>query len=190
ACANDTSYINYASPPDEQFLQDVIHGLKQTPKQLPCKYFYDERGSILFTEICKTPEYYITRTELALLDDILPEVAHLAGDNINIIEYGSGEGLKIRKLLAALRQPKSYTPIDISAEILLRSSRQLKREFPEIIIHPVTGDYTAEINLPEPVANDRRNRRMVFFPGSTISNFDPAEARQFLCRLGKLLKRG
>src|SRR5690606_5131992 len=149
---------------DEQFLKDVLHGLKQTPKQLPCKYFYDERGSILFTEICKTPEYYITRTELALLDEILPEVARLAGSKVNIIEYGSGEGIKIRKLLAALEQPKSYTPIDISAEILLRASKQLKREFPEINIHPVVGDYTAEIALPDAVANDQPNRRMVFFP--------------------------
>lgn len=190
AYAHDTSYAPYAPPLDEQFLKDVVHGLKQTRKQLPCKYFYDERGSVLFTEICKTPEYYITRTELSLLDDILPNVARRVGRNVNIIEYGSGEGLKIRKLLAALDQPKSYTPIDISAEILLCSSKQLKREFPDIQIHPVVADYTAHIDLPEPVDADRMNRRVVFFPGSTISNFDPTEARQFLCKLGNLLKPG
>lgn len=175
---------------DQQFLKDVIHGLRQTPKQLPCKYFYDERGSILFTEICNTPEYYITRTELALLDEILPDVARLIGPNANIIEYGSGEGRKIRNLLSALEQPKSYTPIDISAEILLRSTRQLKREFPGIAIHPVVGDYTAHIDLPTNLASDKHNPRVVFFPGSTISNFSPEEAQQFLCNLGSLLKTG
>jgi len=175
---------------DQAFLQDVIHGLQQTPKQLPCKYFYDERGSILFTEICNTPEYYITRTELALLDDILPEVANLVGENANIIEYGSGEGRKIRRLLAALDRPKSYTPIDISPEILLRSAIRLKHEFPDIEIHPVVGDYTDEIDLPVTLKNDFQNRRLVFFPGSSISNFSPDEVRRFLANVKSLLQPG
>jgi dimethylhistidine N-methyltransferase len=175
---------------DQQFLQDVLQGLRQTRKQLPCKYFYDERGSILFTEICNTPEYYITRTELALLDDILPEVTRLIGANANIIEYGSGEGRKIRHLLSALDRPKSYTPVDISAEILLRSTKQLKREFPDLAIHPVVGDYTSDIELPGSLAKDLHSRRVVFFPGSTISNFSEEEARQFLRGLCALLKTG
>jgi dimethylhistidine N-methyltransferase len=175
---------------ETQFLQDVIHGLSQSPKSLPCKYFYDERGSILFTEICKTEEYYITTTELTLLDEILPDIARLVGRNANIIEYGSGEGRKIRHLLAALDNPKSYTPIDISTEILLRSTSQLKREFPQIIIHPVVGDYMSHIRLPEVVASDRINHRVVFFPGSTISNFSPDEAQAFLGRINALLKPG
>lgn len=173
-----------------QFLEDVIEGLSQTPKSLPCKYFYDERGSILFTEICKTDEYYITNTELTLLDEILPDVARLVGRNANIIEYGSGEGRKIRHLLASLDNPKSYTAIDISPEILLRSSSQLKREFPQIIIHPVVGDYMSPIQLPEVVASDWINRRIIFFPGSTISNFSPEEAANFLDRMKTLLKPG
>jgi dimethylhistidine N-methyltransferase len=175
---------------DAQFLEDVVHGLSQSPKQLPCKYFYDERGSILFTEICKTEEYYITSTELTLLDEILPDIARLVGRHANIIEYGSGEGRKIRHLLAALDQPKAYIPIDISAEILLRSTSHLKREFPQITIHPVVGDYTSTIRLPDVVASDKHNRRMVFFPGSTISNFSPDEARQFLERVNTILKPG
>jgi len=173
-----------------QFLQDVLSGLRQTPKQLPCKYFYDERGSILFTEICNTPEYYITRTELALLDEILPEVANLIGENANVIEYGSGEGRKIRRLLAALKQPKSYTPIDISPEILLRSAIRLKHEFPNIEIHPVVGDYTQEVELPITLQSDHRNPRLVFFPGSTISNFNPDEVRSFLTNVRSLLQPG
>lgn len=175
---------------DTQFLQDVIHGLSQSPKTLPCKYFYDERGSILFTEICKTQAYYITATELTLLDEILPDVARRIGRHANIIEYGSGEGRKIRHLLTALDSPKSYTPIDISAEILLRSTSQLKREFPHMIIHPVVGDYMAHIRLPDVVASDRINRRVVFFPGSTISNFSREEATEFLDRINALLKPG
>lgn len=176
--------------PDEQFLSDVLNGLGVTPKRIPCKYFYDERGSILFTEICRTREYYLTRTELALLNDILPEIASLAGSNVNIIEYGSGEGRKIRDLLSALDHPRSYTPVDISAEILLHSTRQLKREFPDIAIHPVVGDYTAAITLPDMVRKDKQNRRIVFFPGSTISNFSPEEARNFLLKLRMLLRPG
>lgn len=175
---------------DTQFLQDVIHGLSQSPKTLPCKYFYDERGSILFTEICKTEAYYITTTELTLMDEILPDVSRLIGRHANIIEYGSGEGRKIRHLLTALDSPKSYTPIDISAEILLRSTSQLKREFPHMIIHPVVGDYMTHIRLPEVVASDRFNRRVVFFPGSTISNFSHEEATEFLDRINALLKPG
>lgn len=174
----------------EQFLQDVIHGLSQSPKSLPCKYFYDERGSILFTEICKTDEYYITDTELTLLDEIMPDVARLIGRNANIIEYGSGEGRKIRHLLAGLDNPKSYTAIDISPEILLRSSSLLKREFPHIIVHPVVGDYMSHIRLPEVVASDWINHRVVFFPGSTISNFNPEEAVTFLETVKTLLKPG
>lgn len=174
----------------DSFLQDVISGLQKSPREIPCKYFYDERGSFLFTEICRTREYYITRTELALLDEILPDIAIMIGRHAIIIEYGSGEGRKIRNLLAALRQPRAYVPIDISAEILLRSSRQLRREFPHIGIHPMVADYTTDIQLPEPVSQNDGNRRVVFFPGSTISNFTPREARQFLCNMQEFLRPG
>lgn len=175
---------------DDPFLQDVVRGLQKSPKQIPCKYFYDERGSVLFTEICRTREYYITRTELALLNETLPEIAELIGRSATIIEYGSGEGRKIRDLLSALHQPTSYVPIDISAEILLQSSRQLKQQFPEVAIHPVVGDYTADIRLPDSVMCDGSGRRVVFFPGSTISNFTPGEARRFLENTHSLLRPG
>jgi len=173
---------------DNEFYRDVVRGLSQPVKQLPCKYFYDERGSILFTEICNTDEYYITRTELALLDNILPEVAQAIGGNATIIEYGSGEGRKIRDLLAALHTPKAYVPIDISREILLKSTGELKRRFPRINIYPVVADYSEDIHLPPQILRDLNNRRVVFFPGSTISNFTPTEAQSFLNRLKKLLQ--
>jgi len=175
---------------EDPFLRDVVLGLQKSPKQIPCKYFYDERGSVLFTEICRTQEYYITRTELTLLNDSLTEIADLIGRSATIIEYGSGEGRKIRNLLSALHQPKSYVPIDISAEILLRSCRQLSHQFPEVAIHPVVGDYTEDIQLPDSVVRSGAGRRVVFFPGSTISNFTPEEARQFLKNTQSLLRPG
>lgn len=175
---------------ENPFLRDVVQGLQKSPKQIPCKYFYDERGSVLFTEICRTQEYYITRTELTLLNSSLPEIADLIGCSATIIEYGSGEGRKIRDLLSALHQPKSYVPIDISAEILLRSCRQLRHQFPEVAIHPVVGDYTEDIQLPDSVVRSSGGRRVVFFPGSTISNFTPEEAHQFLKNTQSLLRPG
>src|SRR5690554_3642650 len=108
----DTIYPLF-TPAAEDFMQDVINGLSQSPKQIPCKYLYDERGSLLFTKICRTREYYVTRTELTLLHKILPDIAALVGGNANIIEYGSGEGRKIRDLLSAIPHPRSYTAIDI-----------------------------------------------------------------------------
>lgn len=181
---DDTSYSAPA------FLQDVICGLSQTPKQIPCKYFYDARGAELFTQICRTPEYYVTRTELALLDEILPEVADLIGRHATIIEYGAGEARKIRNLLSALREPQAYVPVDISAEMLLQASHQVKGQFPQVAVHPVIADYTADLELPEVVARSRHGRRMVFFPGSTISNFTPGEARRFLRGMHSFLRAG
>lgn len=175
---------------NDQFLQDVLQGLSKNPKELPCKYFYDERGSVLFTQICETAEYYITRTELQLLDQILPELAELIGEDASIVEYGSGEGKKIRNLLRALRNPSAYVPIDISAEILWQSSRRLKAEFPDLTVFPLVADYSAPISLPQAITQDRHGRRVVFFPGSTISNFRPAEARTFLNNLRSFLRDG
>jgi dimethylhistidine N-methyltransferase len=175
---------------EDAFLRDVLQGLRRSPRQIPCKYFYDDRGSRLFTEICRTREYYITRTEIALLKEILPAIAALTGNHATVIEFGSGEGRKIRDLLSALPQPSAYVPIDISAEILLSASHQLQREFPQVAVHPVVGDYTAPIQLPTAVTRNGDGRRLVFFPGSTISNFKPAEAREFLGNLQTFLRPG
>lgn len=172
------------------FLLDVIEGLAKSQKEIPCKYFYDERGSMLFTEICQTAEYYITRTELQLLEQVLPEISARIGRNATVVEYGSGEGRKIRDLLRALQEPRAYIPVDISAEILFDSSRRLKREFPNLAIQPLVADYTAPIVLPEIPSNGESGRQVVFFPGSTISNFSPAEANRFLRNIREFLRPG
>ncbi len=181
------------SVPFEQypaFLMDVIEGLGKSQKEIPCKYFYDERGSMLFTEICQTAEYYITRTELQLLSKVLPDISLRIGPQATVIEYGSGEGRKIRDLLRALQNPSAYMPIDISAEILFDAARRLKREFPSLMIHPMVADYTTQITLPEEIATNRRGKRVVFFPGSTISNFTPPEAARFLRNIRQFLQPG
>ncbi len=181
------------SVPFEQypaFLMDVIEGLGKSQKEIPCKYFYDERGSMLFTEICQTAEYYITRTELQLLGKVLPDISLRIGPQATVIEYGSGEGRKIRDLLRALQNPSTYIPIDISAEILFDAARRLKREFPSLTIHPMVADYTAQITLPEEIAANCKGKRVVFFPGSTISNFTPPEAARFLRNIRQFLQPG
>jgi dimethylhistidine N-methyltransferase len=171
------------------FLMDVIEGLGKRQKEIPCKYFYDERGSMLFTEICQTAEYYITRTELQLFGKVLPDISTRIGPQATVIEYGSGEGRKIRDLLRSLQSPHAYVPIDISAEILFNAARRLKREFPSLDIYPMVADYTAQIALPEEVSK-RGGKRVAFFPGSTISNFTPPEAAQFLRNMRQFLQRG
>lgn len=181
------------SVPFEQypaFLMDVIEGLGKSQKEIPCKYFYDERGSTLFTEICQTTEYYITRTELQLLGKVLPDISARIGPGATVIEYGSGEGRKIRDLLRSLQNPIAYMPIDISAEILFDAARRLKREFPSLMIHPMVADYTTQITLPEEIAKHRQGKRVVFFPGSTISNFTPPEATRFLRNIRQFLQPG
>lgn len=170
------------------FLMDVLDGLGKSQKEIPCKYFYDERGSTLFTAICQTTEYYITRTELQLLNKLLPDISSRLGAQATVIEYGSGEGRKIRELLTALQSPRAYVPIDISAEILFDASRRLKKEFPNLSIYPLMADYTAQITLPEEISGS--GRRLVFFPGSTISNFTPSEAGQFLRNIRQFLDPG
>lgn len=173
----------------EAFHKDVLAGLSKPRKELPCKYFYDERGSIIFTQICNTEDYYVTRTECELMTTILPELQAMVGVNATIVEFGSGEGKKIRQLLHALDNPLAYVPIDISAEILNSSAAALKTEFPEIAIYPIVADYMGKITLPLQVRG-MHNRKIVYFPGSTISNFTPEEAGQFFRKVNGLLSPG
>lgn len=181
--------INDLAINKDPFLQDIIDGLSQQQKTLPCKYLYDEQGSVLFDQICRTPEYYHTRTELALLDQHLPAIADVIGTEADILEFGSGAGIKIRKLIDALQAPRSYSPIDISQEILLASSAKLKALYPDLLVFPITGDYLSSIKLPD-IFIKSRHPRLIFFPGSTISNFDNFEAIRFLTHCRNLLKPG
>ncbi len=145
-------------------------------KAIPPKYFYDERGSKLFERICRLPEYYLTRAELSLTRKNLAAIASFAGHGAELIEYGSGESLKTRLLLRAMR-PSAYLPVDISASALDAAVRLLKKKFPWLRVVPVVGDFSSPLELP---ASRSRRPRTVYFPGSTIGNLTHEEAHAFL----------
>ena len=170
------------------FLEETIAGLSQTPKKLPCKFFYDGHGAKLFQKICELPEYYITRTELAILRLHGNEMAAHLGSQIELIGLGTGAGTKTRILLNELSEPAVYVPIDISIEQLQKSSARFREIFPQLEILPVCADYLERFELPLP----RRpsSRSVVYFPGSTIGNFEPSAAREFLHRLVELAGEG
>jgi L-histidine Nalpha-methyltransferase len=171
-----------------QFLRDVVHGLERTHKALSCKYFYDEIGSNLFEDICELDEYYLTRTELSILRKCALEMAEAIGKDCELIEFGSGSGLKTRLLLNELISPRAYVPVDIAREHLDKSIRDLAQRFPDLCVNPVHGDFTTRFSLPEsglPVA-----RRVVYFPGSTIGNFSPTAAVSLLRKIGTLVRSG
>jgi dimethylhistidine N-methyltransferase len=160
------------------FLADALAGLRRPRKELPCKYLYDAAGSALFDAICETPEYYPTRTELAIMRAHAGEMGTLLGPGCQVIEFGSGSGVKTRLLLRHLPRPAAYVPVDISADHLRRSARELATRFPEVEVHPVAADFTRPFEVPEPAMAMRR--RVVYFPGSTVGNFGPAEALALL----------
>jgi L-histidine Nalpha-methyltransferase len=157
------------------FRDDVVAGLSLPQKSLPPKYFYDAAGSGLFARICRLPEYYLTRAELELTRRHLAAIARFAGRGCQLIEYGSGESVKTRLLIRALR-PAVYVPIDISPQALHDAARRLEREFPRLQIAPVLGDFSRPLEIPVP----RNKPRVVYFPGSTIGNLTPEEAHAFL----------
>ena len=163
-------------PNDE--LDDLIDGLKQPEKMISPKYFYDERGSQLFEEITRLPEYYPTETELGIMRDNIDEIASLVGKQASLIEFGSGSSLKTRVLLEHLDELAAYVPVDISEDHLLESARQIGEEFPDLDILPVVADFTQPFQLPSPKVMPLRN--IVYFPGSTIGNFTNEAARELL----------
>ncbi len=169
----------------DTFKSEVIAGLRQSPKRIPSKFFYDERGSQLFEAITELPEYYLTRTEISILTEYLPEMVHLIGPDATIIEFGTGAGLKTKLLLEGLEHPHTYIPIDISPEQLKAATAHLAASFPDLEVHPIVADYTTSIELPRVSSG---GRSVVFFPGSTIGNFTPAEAVDFLQQAAKLLQ--
>jgi len=159
---------------------EVLRGLLGEPKTLPPKLFYDRAGARLFEQICELPEYYLTRTELGILEERAAEIASLCGEHTALIEYGSGAGVKVRLLLDELVNPAAYVPVDISMEQLAAVSAERARQYPDLRVAPVHADYTARFALP-PLPDDAR--RVAFFPGSTIGNLHPAEATAFLHRI-------
>ena len=175
-------------PTEQQsLLDDVLHGLSQNQATIPSKYLYDELGSALFEAITVAPEYYVTRADLDVMDLHLNDIATTIGPNAHVIEFGSGAGSKTLRLLKALKSPIAYSPIEISETALSASATHLKSTFPNLLISPVLADYTKDI---EPktldICHDCQNR-IVFFPGSTIGNFEALQAEDFLRRFRKII---
>lgn len=159
------------------FRHDVLNGLGLPRKRIPCKYLYDEQGSTLFDQICELDEYYPTRAELAILEHHLDEMAEAIGPESEVVELGSGSGMKTRLLLERLVEPRAYYPVEISVEPLLRSAAELSEQFPDLTIVPVCEDFTSDFDLP---TSSGPGRRVVYFPGSTIGNCRPDEALTLL----------
>jgi dimethylhistidine N-methyltransferase len=171
-----------------RFRDEIIAGLSQSPRKLPCKFFYDKRGAQLFQKICELPEYYITRTELKILRLHGAEMAAALGENIELIGLGTGAGTKTRILLEELKEPSVYVPIDISKEQLEKSATRFREIFPRLEVLPVCVDYLEPFELPLPRKPSARS--VVYFPGSTIGNFEPEAAKEFLRRLVDLAGEG
>lgn len=169
-------------------MREILEGLRGTQKTLPSKYFYDEEGSRLFERITRLEEYYPTRTELGILEERLPEIARRIGKNAILIELGSGSSRKTRMLLDELPELAGYVPVDISGEYLAKVTEILDREYPDLMILPVSADYTRPMELPE--LRKGGCRYVFFYPGSTIGNFEPPQARDFMQSLFRVLKPG
>jgi dimethylhistidine N-methyltransferase len=172
---------------NDDFLTCVLDGLARPQKRIPSKFFYDENGSRIFDAICELPEYYPTRTELALLADHAAAIAGLIGPHATLVEFGSGSSRKVGYLLDALAEPAAYVPVDISGEHLLASSKTLAENYPELTVIPVCADYTRPFTLPD-VAGEAA--RVGFFPGSTIGNFTRDQAVDFLATVAGDLGSG
>ncbi len=171
------------APPANDFLSDVLAGLTAVDKTLPCKYLYDDLGSWLFEQICDLPEYYLTRTELAITKAHAAELAAVCGLGVAFVELGSGSSTKTRLLLNQLRAPAAYVPVDISRVHLLTTAESLAYEFPRLPIFPVCADFTR----PLPPLELGADRTVLYFPGSTLGNFTEAEAVALLRNLVTLM---
>ncbi len=177
----------YDQHPGQSSLRDeVMVGLARTPKAIPPKFFYDQRGSRLFDEICELPEYYLTRTETGILQSCAGEIAASIDSQCMLVELGSGAGKKVRLLLSALR-PAHYMGVDISRDFLLESSRSLARDYPWLEVHATCADFSSSLTLPESLPPVRK---MAFFPGSSIGNFDPVQAGRFLKQIARMVGGG
>ncbi len=169
------------------FFSEVLSGLSQTPKTIPCTWLYDRRGAELFEEITELPEYYPTRTETSLLTNLVAEVAQRVGPGASLIELGSGSSIKTRLLLRAMPALASYVPIDISTDYLQHAAAALRQEFPDLAVCPLATDFSQPFLLPR---MPQAAPCLGFFPGSTIGNFAPAQAAALLANFGRALGTG
>lgn len=177
------------APAEESFRDAVLAGLTRRAKSIPCRFLYDARGSALFEAICELPEYYLTRTEMAILGEFAPEMAAEAGRHAQLIEFGSGASRKVRLLLEALEEPAAYVAIDISRELLRQAADEVAAEFPQVPVVAVCADYLQPLRLP-PLPARGEGRRLGFFPGSTVGNFTPEDAVDFLAGCRRVIGRG
>ncbi len=168
------------------FLRDVLNGLAEAQKTLPCQYFYDAAGSDLFEQITTLPEYYPTRTEIAILNAHAAEIAASLGEHVLMVEYGAGASTKTRILLDALQSPAGYVPIDVSEEFLLHTAQALRTDHADLPVHPVVGDFMIRFGLP----NESKGRPVGFFPGSTIGNLSDDDILRFMSSARDLLGDG
>ncbi|MGM0546532.1 MAG: L-histidine N(alpha)-methyltransferase [Bacteroidota bacterium] len=175
--------ITVSSP---KMLEEVLDGLKREQKQLPSKYFYDERGSELFEEITEQDEYYLTRTELDIMQNNMPDIIRTIGSDVVLMELGSGSSKKTRLLLDHLSCITAYIPVEISDQFLELVVQSLTDDYPDLTVNPISTDYTQPFDLPE--INQRYSQLVVFYPGSTIGNFRPTEAKQFLNTISDLME--
>lgn len=173
-----------------EFCRDMLACLGRVPHEISSKYFYDAAGSRLFERICELPEYYVTRTELEIFARDIHEMADLIGPGAEVIEFGAGSLMKARLLLEALKNPRRFVAIDISAEHLHASTAQLQREFHAVEINPVVGDFSAIDDLSTLLPAREGQKRVGFFPGSTLGNFTPLQAKHFLTVASRLLAGG
>lgn len=174
------------APSDADALtRDVLIGLRKSPKELSPVWFYDKAGSELFDRICELPEYYITRTELEIMSEHAQEMAQRIGSDASLIEFGSGTSLKTRTLLDHIETPATYVPVDISRDHLLEAANALARDYPAVRVLPLCADFTQPFDLPAQLACT--GKRVVYFPGSTIGNFEPAKARRLLQQMHHII---
>ncbi len=175
-------------PDIEDTMQTVRRGLSAKPKKLPSRLFYDERGSALFESICEQPEYYLTRTEIAIMREHAADIAAALGPEVRLVEYGSGSGIKTRMLLEHLESPAAYVPVEISRSALMESVAALAVQFPDVPMQPVCADFTQPLRLPVALRSPRRT--VIYFPGSTIGNFESKDALKILRQMRTEMSAG
>ncbi len=179
----NTAYRFYSAAGNvDDFFREVVGGLSSRPRRIPPKYFYDSKGAALFESICEQPEYYPSTTEIGILRENAGEIARKIGDGCVLIEPGSGNCEKVRKLLDSIR-PVAYVPVDISCEQLQTAAADIAHEYEWLDVHAICADITDDLSLPDIPACDNR---LVFYPGSSIGNFEPEDAIEFMRRLAEV----
>lgn len=179
--SNRPSDLRYIEIEKEAAIEEISRGLAKTPKQLDCKWFYDERGSKLFDEICALDEYYITRTELGILENNIKDIAAEIGPKALLLEFGTGSGIKTQFLTGNLADVAGLVLVEISGNALEEACNDLRKQLPNLPIIGVVGDYTKSLHLPDDLPNHKH--MLVFFPGSTIGNFTHELAADFLRKI-------